>query len=77
MRNPRLQVESKDELRKRLGSSTDEADAVLGAWHLRGMALSRPDFMQRSVDIVERLNGRDNIGRMNEPFEFDDPLGGW
>lgn len=72
-----LYIESKDELRKRLGSSTDEADAVLGAWHLRGMALSRPDFMQRSVDIVERLNGRDNIGRMNEPFEFDDPLGGW
>lgn len=72
-----LYIESKDDLRKRLGSSTDEADAVIGAWHLRALALMKPEFMQRSIDIVERMNGRGDLGRLNEPVEFDDPLAGW
>lgn len=41
-----IQIESKDALRKRLGSSTDEADAVLMAWHYRKIAhlqRHRPD----------------------------------
>lgn len=35
-----IQIESKDALRKRLGSSTDEADAVLMGWHFRTVAIS-------------------------------------
>lgn len=72
-----MYIESKEDLRKRIGSSTDEADAVIGAWHLRSLALARPDFLQRSVDIVERLNGRGDVGRLHEPVDFDDPLAGW
>ena len=33
-----IKIESKDTLRKRLGSSTDEADTVLMGWHYRGIA---------------------------------------
>jgi hypothetical protein len=32
-------IESKDEVRKRLGASTDDADAVILAWHKRDDAL--------------------------------------
>ena len=34
-------IESKDEIRKRLGASTDDADAVILAWHKRDEALRR------------------------------------
>ena len=34
-------IESKDEIRKRLGTSTDDADAVILAWHKRDEALRR------------------------------------
>ena len=34
-------IESKDEMRKRLGASTDDADAVILAWHKRDEALRR------------------------------------
>lgn len=33
-------IESKDDIRARLGSSTDEADAIIGAWKLRSVGLS-------------------------------------
>lgn len=36
-----IQIEEKDEVRKRLGSSTDEADAVIMAWDLRDAAQYR------------------------------------
>jgi hypothetical protein len=36
-----IQIEQKDEIRKRLGSSTDDADAVIIAWYRRRQALSR------------------------------------
>jgi hypothetical protein len=36
----KILIESKDDIRKRLGSSTDEADAVIMAWNLRSRALS-------------------------------------
>lgn len=39
MRGARILVESKDDIRKRLGASTDRADAVILAWHNREMAL--------------------------------------
>jgi hypothetical protein len=37
------QIESKDEVRKRLGSSTDDADAVITAWATRHEGLTRGD----------------------------------
>jgi hypothetical protein len=36
----KILIESKDDIRDRLGSSTDEADAVIGAWKLRSRALT-------------------------------------
>jgi len=36
LKGTRIQIESKDEIRKRLGSSTDDADAVIMAWANRG-----------------------------------------
>lgn len=52
-----LQVESKDEVRKRLGSSTDEADAVLMAWQYRTQALLKL-LRDPSGSVIERLNSR-------------------
>lgn len=46
LKGTKIFVESKDEIRKRLGASTDHADAVLMAWHNRGKALVR-DFVKR------------------------------
>jgi hypothetical protein len=76
-----LQVEDKDAIRIRLknNSSTDEADAVLMAWHYRLQALAR--LMSPEHDIVERLNGRagpehDRRTR-GQPLELDDPRGEW
>jgi len=43
LRGDRILIESKDEIKKRLGSSTDRADAVILAWHRRDYAL----FAQR------------------------------
>lgn len=76
-RRKELLIESKEELRKRLGSSTDEADAVIGAWGLRSLALSTSRLVQdREVDIVERLNGR-GPEMAYQPAELDDPLKDW
>jgi hypothetical protein len=36
-----IAIESKDDIRKRLGASTDDADAVILAWHKRDEALRR------------------------------------
>lgn len=68
-----LQVESKEEIRKRINSSTDEADAVLMAWEFRDQALVA--VMNPVDDFVERLNGRS--GRDRQPAELDDPRGAW
>lgn len=72
-------IEEKDELRKRLGSSTDEADAIIGAWHLREQALAmrmqfQPDIVQRLVHGItpERLQAM-----QGEAIPMDDPLGGY
>jgi hypothetical protein len=42
----KIQVESKDDIRKRLGSSTDDADAVIMAWYHR----DRSVVTERSED---------------------------
>jgi len=41
LRGNAILIESKDDIRKRLGTSTDIADAVMIAWHLRDQALRR------------------------------------
>jgi hypothetical protein len=41
LRGHAILIESKDDIRKRLGSSTDDADAVVLAWHKREDALRR------------------------------------
>jgi hypothetical protein len=41
LRGDKIIVESKDDLRARLGSSTDEADAVIMAWFNRGLTVAR------------------------------------
>ena len=41
LRGNAIVIESKDEIRKRLGGSTDDADAVILAWHKRDEALRR------------------------------------
>lgn len=77
VRGKKLIVESKDDIRKRLGGgSTDEADAVLMAWQYRAEGLLLvPDL---TYDIVERLNGRVPDPRKGgEALPIDDPRGGW
>jgi len=41
LRGQGILIESKDDVRKRLGASTDDADAVILAWHQRERALAR------------------------------------
>jgi hypothetical protein len=72
-------VEEKEELRKRLGSSTDEADAIIGAWFLRDMALqqrfqARPDIVQR---IVHGITPEQLHAAQGDALPFDDPLGAY
>lgn len=71
-----LQVESKDEIRKRLqgGGSTDEADAVLGAWQFRERALAAQ--FDPVVDLIEEWNGRGPKDLEAEERNYD-PLRDW
>jgi hypothetical protein len=41
LRGDAILIESKDDIRARLGSSTDDADAVILAWHRREEAIAR------------------------------------
>jgi len=71
-----IRIESKDELRKRIGSSTDEADAVLMAWLYRDQALAErfrfvPDVVDR---IVHGKTEKHMRQQAEQPMEFDDPL---
>lgn len=74
-----LQVEDKDQIRIRLknNSSTDEADAVLMAWHYRDQGLAQ--LMSPQYDIVEKLNGRagpeHDRRHRGEPIDLYDPRG--
>lgn len=73
IRGKKLLVESKEEIRKRINSSTDEADAVLMAWQYREDALYR--LLNPVDDLVERLNGRTQVNRYTT--ELEDPRGAW
>lgn len=72
-----LQVESKDEIRARIGGSTDEADAVLGAWQYRDQALSA--LMRNRGSLIDRLNGRapGEQPYRDEDYDNYDPRGEW
>lgn len=72
-----LQVESKDEIRSRIGGSTDEADAVLGAWQYRDQALAA--LMRNNVSLIDRLNGRvpGKAPYKDESYDDYDPRGEW
>lgn len=57
LKGDKVLVESKDEIRKRLGSSTDDADAVILAWGGRHLAIKRVKRMQGPPQV--------NIGYSN------------
>jgi len=50
LRGNAIVIESKDEVRKWLGASTDDADAVILAWHQREAALARQQ-PRRAVEV--------------------------
>jgi hypothetical protein len=72
-----LIVEEKDDVRKRIGTSTDEADGVLGAWQYREQAIL--EQARARPDLITRLNSKpekeyDPQSASNEDY---DPRGGW
>lgn len=71
-----LQVESKDDVRVRVGSSTDEADMIIQAWHYREQAMAarmhyEPDIVSRLVHGMTAKKMREQAG---SAVELDDPL---
>jgi hypothetical protein len=71
----KIQVEPKDEIRKRLGRSTDDGDAVVQAFFSRSMPHS-PSARQWAVhDELERM-GQDPSARMRarlgQDYDRDD-----
>jgi hypothetical protein len=56
LRGNAIVIESKDDIRKRLGSSTDDADAVVLAWHKREDAVRR-QMRSRRLDPGIALGG--------------------
>lgn len=72
-----IQIEGKDALRIRLGSSTDDADCVLQAWYFRDEAHLRR--LTEQPDIITRLNDPD-FGKKSlagAPVDDVNPLEGW
>lgn len=49
LRGKSIVIESKEDLRKRLGASTDDADAVVMAWHRRGHAMIEAAWKARPL----------------------------
>lgn len=49
-----IQVESKDDIRKRLGRSTDSADAVIQAWWDQGVATSSATAARHRIPTMSR-----------------------
>lgn len=70
-----LQVEAKEEVAARIGSSTDEADCVLGAWQYRDQALAA--LANPNYDLIELLNGRAGPEYQQKAVDLDDPRGSW
>lgn len=53
LKGAKIQVESKDDIRERLGSSTDRADAVITAWADRGKTLMRRAYQKGESSWAE------------------------
>lgn len=70
-----LQVEAKEDVAKRIGGSTDEADAVLGAWQFYKDALAAR--INPTQAFIDRLNGRTEVEYPGEAYQLEDPLKGW
>ena len=75
LRGNQILIESKDDVRARIGTSTDEADAVIMAWANQHLAIAE----RHVVDPVSVANGGWNAGvQRTDPrthqAELDDPL---
>ena len=69
-----IKIESKDEVRKRIGASTDDADCVIQGWWKRHDALM--ERLQRKDSIVERYNKKQRgaDGEPGAPEPMGDPF---
>ena len=56
LRGNAILIESNDEIRKRLGTSTDDADAIVLAWHKREDVLHR-QMRTRRLDPLGAVGG--------------------
>jgi hypothetical protein len=59
-RNGKIWIESKDDIRKRLGVSPDKADAIVMAWHVRRRAIR--NAQTRTIGTAASLPSRANVG---------------
>ncbi len=76
LRGNRILIESKDDTRRRLGSSTDRADALILEWH------GREDAAYRRVrqEMRESWQARRRRTRPWDPYGIDetaDPIAGF
>jgi hypothetical protein len=74
-------IESKDDIRKRIGSSTDEADAVIMAWFYREMAQLRQLKQVAQIGTKDRRGNviprQDDPSDMSRAAPMEDPLRDW
>lgn len=76
LRGTDLHVEGKDEIAKRIGGSTDEADAVMGAWQYYEYALARA--VRPEDSLIAKLNRRPAAEDYpGAPYDLANPLGDW
>lgn len=75
-------VESKKEIRKRIGASTDDADVILMAWQYRGYALEK--LLTTPTDVIAAYNDPEysrrqakGAGYAAPPVDEVDPLADW
>lgn len=53
VRGTTIHVESKDDIRKRTGSSTDDSDAVIMAWHRRTASVKKSQKLVPGLPIIQ------------------------
>lgn len=63
-RGGKIWVESKDDIRKRLGVSTDQLDAIIIAWHIRGHGIAK-------AKRGGRRHETQGTSATADPFEID------
>lgn len=57
-RSGKIVIEAKDEIRQRLGSSPDEADAIVEAWHVRNMKTKALSEGSSNHRVLNEFNSR-------------------